>query len=168
MREFDYEGLLLAKFQGEIFEQSVLTLNCSSKIFLRRFRHSNLLKRLDENESFMFSLDPKEALREIENEFGTTNYGKIKFSNETMFWLGYFLRYISYTRDVETPFLLKKFDYNQLIDLYYVYHTQDMEWCINDLLKLNNYTEDIFDRNKRLKAIIKEYMLSLNKTEQTK
>lgn len=43
MREFDHTGILLAEYQGKIFEKSV-DLNCSTAIFVRRFLHSNYLK----------------------------------------------------------------------------------------------------------------------------
>lgn len=33
MKEFDHEGLILAEFQGKLFEKSY-ELNCSSPIFL--------------------------------------------------------------------------------------------------------------------------------------
>ncbi len=36
MREFDHAGLLLAEYQGKLFEKST-DLNCSSPIFIRRF-----------------------------------------------------------------------------------------------------------------------------------
>ena len=42
MREFDHTGLLLAEFQGKLFEKST-ELCCSSAVFLRRFFHSEYL-----------------------------------------------------------------------------------------------------------------------------
>ena len=50
MRAFDHNGLLLAEFQGKLFEKSE-ELNCSSPIFIRRFLHSDLLKKLDDGNS---------------------------------------------------------------------------------------------------------------------
>ena len=50
MKEFDHEGLILAEFQGKLFEKSY-ELNCSSPIFFRRFLHSELLKKIDKNRS---------------------------------------------------------------------------------------------------------------------
>ena len=155
MREFDANGLRIAEYQGKLFEQSVDRYGCSSGIFIRRFLHSDLLKKLDENESVLLSLDVNEGLDEIEQQFGVSTYGKVKFSKEVMFWIGYMYRYISYTRDHKTPFLFKLFSYTQMMDLYYVYHTQDPEWCIKNLLELNNLDEKIFDRNYRLKMIMK-------------
>ena len=54
MREFDYNGFLLAEYQAKLFEKSV-DLNCSSPVFLRRFLHSDLVNILDENDSTIFS-----------------------------------------------------------------------------------------------------------------
>ena len=48
MRKFDHNGLLLAEYQGKLFEKSS-ELNCSTGIFMRRFLHSNLLNELDAN-----------------------------------------------------------------------------------------------------------------------
>lgn len=147
MRKFDTNGLKLAEFQGLLFQESTTNFNCSSHIFLRRFLHSDLLKTLDKNESCFFSLDVNEGLDLIQRQFGKSSYGTIKYSKEMMFWLGYFLRYISYTRDVETNELLRLFDYKLVIRLYYVYHTQDMEWCVSSLLDIYGYNERIFDKN---------------------
>ena len=65
-------------------------------------------------------------------------------------------RYISYTRETRTQFLFKIFNYKQMMKLYYVYHTQDPEWCIKSLLELNKLDENIFDNNYRLKIAIKK------------
>lgn len=46
MKEFDHNGLMLAEYQGKLFEKSV-ELDCSSSIFIRRFLHSELLNDLD-------------------------------------------------------------------------------------------------------------------------
>lgn len=154
MREFDSNGLQLAEFQATLFEKSVKRFTCSSKIFIRRFIHSNILTLLDKNESAKISFTTDEALDEIENQFGSSTYGKIKYSSESLFWMGYLYRYISYTRDIDTSFLFKIFKYEQLHELYYTYHTQDNEWCIKNLLELNELTENIFDKNWRLRQAI--------------
>ena len=160
MREFDTNGLRLAEFQAKLFEAATLTKSCSSAIFLRRFLHSNLLIQMDKNESALISLDPNYGLYLIDEEFGETNYGKEKINKDIMFWMGYLYRYISYTRNTETPFVMNLFDYKQLVNLYSVYHTQDPEWCIRSLLELNNLPEQIFDKNWRLKQTIRKRDIS--------
>lgn len=155
MKKFDHNGLLLAEYQAKIFEKSV-DLNCSTSIFIRRFIHSDILKKMDDNNPQNLSLDVCDAINSINEQFGESNYGKEKYSKSAMFWIGYIYRYISYTREQPTKFIMKLFSYKQLNSLYYTYHTQDMEWCVSNLLELNNITEDIFDNNYRLKNIIKQ------------
>jgi len=152
MREFDHNGLLMAEYQGKLFEKSA-DLNCSSPIFIRRFLNSDLLEQLDNN-SYL-SLDVCEGIGSILEQFGDSSYGKEKYSKAALFWIGYMYRYIAYTRQQSTSFVMKLFNYRQLNAVYYSYHTQNPEWCVENLLNLNNITEDIFDNNSRLKKIIK-------------
>lgn len=167
MREFDTNGLRLAEFQGRLFEASVDAFDCSSPVFLRRFRLSDLLKRLDSNESSLCPVDVEEALGEIQEQFGKSEYGNLKFSKATMFWMGYFYRYVSYTREIETPFLFSLFKFDLLNRVYYVFHTQDMEWCIDNLLEMIGCDEGVFDKNKRLKKIISAEIKKNVQTGQT-
>lgn len=155
MRKFDHNGLLLAEYQGKLFEKSS-KLNCSTGIFMRRFLHSNLLNELDANNSATLSLDENEGINSILEQFGDSNYGKLKYSKNSLFWIGYMYRYISYTREQSTKFIMKIFNYKQMNDVYYSFHTQDPEWCIKGLLEINGLSEKIFDKNYRLKQIIKE------------
>ena len=151
MRELDRNGLLLAEYQGKLFEKSQ-ELNCSSPIFIRRFLHSDLLNKLDNGKSISFDIN--EGIQSILEQFGDTSYGKEKYSKAALFWIGYMYRYIAYTREQETSYIMKLFAYKQMNAVYYSYHTQDPEWCIKSLLNLNNATEEIFDNNSRLKVII--------------
>lgn len=155
MREFDHSGLLLAEYQGKLFEAST-NLNCSTGIFIRRFLHSDLVKKLDHNNPAEIILDVNDGVNSILDQFGDTDYGKVKYSKSAMFWIGYIYRYISYTREVSTKFVISLFSYKQMNDVYYTFHTQDPEWCIRSLLEMNDQTEDIFDNNSRLKSILRE------------
>ena len=153
MKSFDHDGLLLAEYQGKIFEKST-ELGCSTAVFLRRFLHSDLLKKMDTNDVTSLSLDVNEGMESIQNQFGESDYGKNKYSKSAMFWIGYIYRYISYTRGVTTKFVMRLFPYKQLNDVYYSFHTQDPEWCVHSLLEMNDQSEDVFDNNLRLKAVI--------------
>ena len=53
MREFDESGLKLCRYQGELFEMSLVKTQCSSPVFLRRFMYSKTAERMDK-ESFLF------------------------------------------------------------------------------------------------------------------
>jgi hypothetical protein len=153
MKEFDHEGLLLAEYQGKLFEKST-ELECSTAVFLRRFLHSDYLKQMDMNDSASLALDVNEGINSIQNQFGESDYGKIKYSKSAMFWIGYMYRYLSYTREVTTKFVVDLFPYKQLNEVYYTFHTQDPEWCVQSLLEMNGENEDVFDNNLRLKTAI--------------
>ena len=156
MRQFDHNGLMLAEYQGKLFERSN-ELDCSTAVFIRRFLHSDLLSKLDSNNSSSLSLDVCEGINSILEQFGHTDYGKVKYSKSALFWIGYMYRYISYTREQSTKFIMQLFNYRQMNDVYYSFHTQDPEWCIKSLLEINKLSENIFDNNARLKQIIREH-----------
>ena len=160
MREFDYNGLLLCEYQAKLFEKS-LDLGCSTPIFMRRFMKSALVKELDRNESALISLDVNEGIQNIIEEYGESNYGKIKFSKNSMYWIGYMYRYISYTRNERTEFLMKTFDYDLLNKVYYSFHTQDPEWVIQSLLEIKELDPNYLDKNYRLKLKMPEYYKKL-------
>ncbi len=153
MKKFDHDGLLLAEYQGKLFERST-ELSCSSAVFLRRFLHSELVRKLDKNDATLLTLDVNEGIESIQNQFGKSDYGRIKYSKSAMFWMGYMYRYLSYTRGVTTKFAMKLFPYKQLNNVYYSFHTQDPEWCVQSLLEMNGRSEEVFDNNLRLKAAI--------------
>lgn len=156
MRKFDHNGLLLAEYQGKVFERSA-TLDCSSAVFIRRFLHSDLVRQIDKNDPSSLTLDVNEGINSIQEQFGNSDYGDEKYSGNAMFWIGYMYRYISYTREVTTKFAMNLFPYKQLNDVYYTFHTQDPEWCIQSLLEINGQKEEVFDSNLRLKRIIEEH-----------
>lgn len=154
MKQLDHNGLMLAEYQGKLFEESAEQA-CSTGIFIRRFLHSDLLKNLDRNDAVNISYDVNDGLRSIEVQFGESDYGKVKFSKNALFWIGYMYRYISYTRGMSTKYVSKLFDYRQMNEVYYTFHTQDPEWCVRNLLEMNGLTEQIFDKNHRLKEIMR-------------
>lgn len=159
MKAFDHDGLLLAEHQGKLFEKSA-ELGCSTPVFLRRFLHSDYLKKLDRNEAASLDLNVNEAMDSIVGQFGALSYGKTKYAESALFWIGYMYRYISYTREVPTKAVMRLFPYRQLNDVYYSFHTQDPEWCLRSLLEMNGQSEDVFDPNKRLKAVMRARLAS--------
>lgn len=153
MRKFDSFGLHLAEYQGKIFEESLKRMDCSSLIFLRRFKLSRLANQLDHaSQNILF--DVNVAYEQLNEQFPASNYGKEKYSPEALYWLGYIYRYICYTRDISTRLLFKIIPPQKLIANYYVYHTQSEEWVFERILDLTEKDEDYFDKNKRLKKFL--------------
>lgn len=157
MKELDYRGLELCEFQAKLFEASY-DLNCSSKIFLRRFYYSNLLKSMDSENAFNISLEVNDGLNSLINQFGEFSYGKDKYPKASLYWIGYMYRYIAYTREESTRFIMSLLPPDLLNRNYYAFHTQSPEWCVRSLLEIINQEEWILDKNMRLKYLIKENM----------
>lgn len=159
MREFDGNGLELALFQSKLFELSVDECPASSPIFLRRFFLSSYASSLDEGDPSTLSLDPMEAFKSLKAQYGENGYGKTKYGKEGLAWLGYFSRYVCYTREISSRAFYHLFDVKDLYSLYEVYHTQSEEWCLAHLLEKNGYTEATLDKNERLKTGLRKNLL---------
>ncbi len=157
MRQFDHNGLLLASFQGKLFEESVKKKHYSSMIFLNWFKDSLVARELDIKNPALIDLNRPIFFLRMEEEFGQIIEGET-FDEKAMFWLGYIYRYICYTRNCSTIFIFNIIPPSELIKHYYVYHTQSEEWVISNILEINGLTEDIFDKNKRIKKLLEKQL----------
>ena len=119
MRKFDSRGLELAQFQGKIFEKSINRYECSSLVFLRRFKNSYYALN---SASYNILIDTEYAFEELDKQYGKCEYGNKKFNADAMFWLGYIYRYIAYTREISTKKTFNLIGPKELIQYYYVYH----------------------------------------------
>ena len=141
MRKIDTYGLKLCNFQAELFQKSLNETTCSSKIFIRRFMLSDLAKRMD-SEGFLFdAIDVTDALCEIEEQFGPSNYGTIKFSTEELYWAGYIYRYWSYTARKSSKQVYQIVKPDELQKLYFPYHSLDPEIAIERIKEAHGIHE---------------------------
>ena len=97
MRKITNDGLLLCKIQAETFEKSIDKMDTSSEIFVRRFMRSSIVKQLDNEAILATNLQANDILDFINEEYGVSNYGSVKYSKDEMYWIGYIYRYFAYT-----------------------------------------------------------------------
>ena len=137
MRKIDEIGLKLCKMQAEVFSASVKETNCSSLIFMRRFMNSGVAQRMDLGGFLFEACDVNQILQEIETEFGESSYGKEKYSEAELYWIGYVYRYWSYTyQKIIKP--------KELCSLYYPYHSLDPAQVIERILEAKDLNEKDF------------------------
>ncbi len=142
MRKMDNYGLKLCKFQATLFQKSIEEAECSSKIFIRRFMLSDLAKRMDK-EGFLFdAIDITDALHEIEIEFGPSDYGKVKFGGEELYWSGYIYRYWAYIAQKSSKQIYKIVKPEELRKMYFPYHSLDPEQVIERIIETKGITSD--------------------------
>lgn len=156
MRKMDEIGLKLCKMQAEVFEASLIKMECSSLIFMRRFMYSQVARRMD-GEGFLFeSCDVNQVLEEINAEFGISSYGKEKYSRNELYWIGYIYRYWSYTYQKTSKQLYKMMKPQELRSLYYPYHSLDPSQAIERILEAKGMDEN--DLTARGVKIMREIM----------
>lgn len=142
MRDFDDYGLKMARYQGELFSLSRENAECSSPVFMRRFMYSDVAHRMDQDGFLFGALDQRTAIQEIEIEFGTSDYGKIKYSREELYWIGYIYRYWCYTRTLASKSVYKMIKPNELRKLYYPYHSLDPAQAIERIMEAKKMKEE--------------------------
>ena len=135
MRGMDGYGLKICAFQAELFERSLDRLECSSKIFIRRFMYSDLAARLDSNGFIYESGGIEDAFDELDRQYGTTAYGRQRFGMEEMHWIGYIYRYWAYTYGDSSKHLFKFIKPEELCGLYFPYHSLDPAQAIERILE---------------------------------
>ena len=130
MKKMDSIGLRLANFQATVFSGSLDLTSCSSGIFIRRFMNSELAKRIDQPGFLFDAMDMRDAISEIEEQYGKSNYGSERYSREELYWIGYIYRYWSYTSNQSSRKLYKTVKPDVLRKLYFPYHSLDPQQAI--------------------------------------
>lgn len=153
MRKIDYDGLLMCRIQGKIFEKSLIYLNCSSPVFIKKYMYSDDARCMDVFNFLNTSKSDIQVLEDIkDNEFG-----KIKYTKDELYWIGYLYRYFCYTYELSSKYVFRKINGTTLKDLYYTYHTLDPANAIERII--DDYSINIHDENSLLintQYIIKE------------
>ena len=119
--------------QGRIFEESLLKEGCSSSIFIRRFMNSRFVTRMDKLTFINESTTIDEIFKELDDEYGKSNYGKIKFSNEEMYWMGYIYRYWHFYTGENSREIYKQAPAKTMNVVYLMYHTMSPEMAMDRL-----------------------------------
>lgn len=156
MKNIDKDGLLVCSIQGKVFSNSLTYFKCSSEIFMRRFMMSEIVKQFDSLSILDDTLTINNVYERLEEEFGKTNYGKVKYSSEVLYWIGYLYRYMAYTYDLSSKQVYKIIKPKELNELYYVYHTFDCSQAIERILEQKGISFDLDQQNLRLLKMLRK------------
>lgn len=138
MKKIDKDGLLLCELQAKTFEMSVDATEVSSEIFIRRFMNSKISKSIDSCEILQTNIQAKDILERIEDQYGKSNYGSIKYTKNELYWIGYIYRYFSYTYEKSSVQVYKIVKPKELRGLFLPYHTLDPSQAIERILEAKN------------------------------
>ena len=142
MKEMDEMGLKICRAQANLFVASLTLTECSSAVFLRRFMNSSVAERMDKG-FFLFEASSNDSvISEIDEEFGETNYGKVKFSENEMYWMGYLYRYWCYTYGKTSKQVYRIIKPTELRTLFFPYHSLDCSAAIERILEAKGQNEE--------------------------
>ena len=148
MRKINKQGLHLCDLQAKTFESSIDYASVSSEIFIRRFMNSKTAKMLDNESVLQTNLHEKDLLDMIEEEYGSSKYGSVKYNRNEMFWIGYLYRYFCYTHQLTSVQVYKIVKPKELRGLFLGYHSMDPAQAIERILEAKGL---LFDEESELK-----------------
>lgn len=142
MKKIDKDGLLLCELQAKTFEESAESTEVSSAIFIRRFMNSNVAVLMDNSDILQMNIQEKDILERIEEEYGHSRYGSVKYAKNELYWIGYIYRYYSYTYELSSVQVYKIVKPMELRGLFLPYHTMDPAQAIERILEAKNLIRD--------------------------
>lgn len=155
MKKIDKDGLILCDIQAKAFELSITAMNTSSEIFVRRFMNSKIAKEMDNLSVLQNNLQAKDILDRIDEEYGKSDYGSVKYTKNEMYWIGYLYRYFAYTYNMSSIQVYKIVKPKELRGLFLPYHTMDTAQAIDRIIEAKGIAIDSADEEKRQYEIYK-------------
>ena len=142
MKKINKDGLLLCELQATAFENSIDKMNSSSEIFIRRFMRSQIAKRLDDESLLESNIQANDILQMVDEEYGVTEYGSVKYTHNEMYWIGYIYRYFAITYELTSAQVYKIVKPKELRGLFLPYHTMDPAQAIERIMEAKGLLTD--------------------------
>ena len=101
-------------------------------------------------------MQAQDLIDSIEEEYGASKYGSIKYTHNEIHWIGYVYRYLSYTYDLSSVQVYKIIKPKELRGLYLPYHTMDPAQAIERILEAKGRLPDEEQELKRQFVIYKK------------
>ena len=135
MKKIDKDGLILCELQAKTFENSIDKMDSSSEIFIRRFMKSKIAQKLDDASILESNMQANDILQLVDEEYGVTNYGSVKYTRNEMYWIGYIYRYFAITYEMTSSQVYKIVKPKELRGLFLPYHTLDPAQAIERIME---------------------------------
>ncbi len=156
MKKINKDGFLLCELQAKTFEKTVEMTSSSSEIFIRRFMNSNVAKAMDNESILQTNICEKDILIMIEEEYGFSKYGSVKYTHDEMYWIGYLYRYFCFTYELTSVQVYRIVKPKELRGLFLAYHTMDTGQAIERILEAKGLLTDEENELKRQYEIFKK------------
>ncbi len=142
MKKLDTNEYAICRKQGILFQESLKKSELSSPVFIRRFMNSNIALAFDDKSILVSTLDNDSIFESIEEEYGKSSYGKIKYSEDELYWIGYIYRVMCFYYNKSSKYIYKLFPASEIVKHYFIGHTYDPEHAAQDFMEEKGYIED--------------------------
>ncbi len=160
MKKMSKDGLILCDIQAKTFELSLSEQDTSSEIFIRRFMNSSIAKDFDNEVLLQNNLQPKDILDRLDEEYGKSDYGSLKYTANELYWIGYIYRYYAYTYEKTSTQVYRTVKPKELRQLFLPYHTMDPAQAIDRILEAKVMTSGCLNEEERQYNIYKKIRIS--------
>ena len=157
MEQMDRDELLLCEMQARTFEQSVERTASSSEIFIRRFMHSRAAKLLDSGAILETSLQPADLLQMIEEQYGVSEYGSVRYTTEEMYWIGYIYRSYACLKNMSSLQVYRIIKPRELRRMFPAYHSMDPAQAVERIMEAKHQPLDEESELQRQYEIFKKH-----------
>ena len=103
---------------------------------------SKIAKSLDNESVLESNIQAKDILQMIDEEYGVSNYGTVKYTHNEMYWIGYIYRYFVITYELTSMQVYKIVKPKELKGLFLPYHTMDPSQAIERILEAKGLFTD--------------------------
>ena len=146
MKPLDSIEIKLCQLQAKIFEESVKKTNYSSPIFIRRFMLSSIAKSFDDKKYLFQSIAIEETFDLLDEEYGQSVYGKAKYTEDQMFWIGYIYRCIAIKYNLTSKAVYRLFNAREIVKQYNIGHTFDIVQAAERMMESIHYEANIEEK----------------------
>ena len=103
--------------------------------------YSDLAARIDSNAFIFEAVGLKDAFDELDEQYGKTSYGRLKYDPEELYWIGYLYRYWAYISAKSSKQLFRLIKPDDLRKLYFPYHSLDPKQAIGRIMEAKGIEE---------------------------
>ena len=96
---------------------------------------SKIAKNLDNESVLEYNIQAKDILQLVDEEYGVTDYGSVKYTHNEMYWIGYLYRYFAFTYELSSVQVYKIVKPKELRELFLPYHTMDPAQAVERILE---------------------------------
>ncbi|MBD9227293.1 MAG: antitoxin [Clostridiales bacterium] len=96
---------------------------------------SKIAKNLDNESVLECNIQANDILQLVDEEYGVTDYGSVKYTHNEMYWIGYLYRYFAFTYELSSVQVYKIVKPKELRGLFLPYHTMDPAQAVERILE---------------------------------